>query len=123
MYSKEEFNQYLESIGGLVNGFYPDRDLIKDCDFCDVNIGWYGLIKDLISELIAAGWDKQICQIKEKFGGLRFYPNSMNEECWNLITKYEELSEKTCEKCGKSDDSVLLRNESWLVTLCDECYE
>ena len=63
-------NELLESIGGLKNGYYTNREPIKDSRFFDVDSGWYLLIKDLIEDLIKLGWDKQVCQVKEKFCGL-----------------------------------------------------
>lgn len=39
-------------------------------------------------------------QIKEKFGGLRFYVNGATEKHWNYITFAESMSYKTCEVCG-----------------------
>ena len=120
MLSKEEFEEYLISIGGLVNGWYPDREPIIDAFFCDINKGWYGLVKNLIEELIAAGWDKHIHQIKEKFGGLRFYISEGNNEIYKIIEKYELLSYKTCELCSNEGK---LRKGGWLVTLCDKCLE
>ena len=66
-------NDYLESIGGLENGMYSNKPKITSCDFFDVQVGWYPLIKNLIDELITLGWDKKVTQVKEKFGGLRFY--------------------------------------------------
>lgn len=114
--TEEEFNKYLESIGGLENGYYADRELIKSAGFFEIGPGWYKLVKDLIEELIAAGWDKQVCQVKEKFGSLRFYINSASDECFKIISKYEELSTKTCEECGEPGQ---LRQGGWLATLCD----
>ncbi|MEK6828904.1 MAG: hypothetical protein AABY15_02175 [Nanoarchaeota archaeon] len=115
--NREEFESYLETIGGLVNGYYPDREPIKSAGSFSVNEGWYGLLKNLIDELIAAGWNKQICQVKEKFGGLRFYTNGMTEECFKIVAKYERLSYDTCEVCGGKGE---LRQGGWITTLCDE---
>jgi hypothetical protein len=115
--TSEEFDKYLESIGGLENGYYPDRPKIVNSRFCAVGPGWYEILKNLIDELIAAGWDKQICQIKEKFGGLRFYTNAMSDECYEIVSKYEKLSYKICEKCGEPGE---LRQGGWISTLCDE---
>ena len=68
--TKEKMNEFLESIGGLENGMYLNKPKIISCDFFDVQVGWYPLIKDLINDLIKLGWNKQVCQVKEKFGGL-----------------------------------------------------
>ena len=114
-----EFGEYLKSIGGLINGYYIDREPITH-NMCECDEGWLELIKNCIDECISAGWDKQICQIKEKFGGLRFYINSGNDEVFNIIEKYQKLSYETCEMCG-STENVELRNGSWIRTLCDDC--
>jgi hypothetical protein len=118
--SKEEMNEYLESIGGLENGFYPDSPRIVDSYFFAVDIGWFPLIKDLIEDLIKLGWDKQVCQVKEKFGGLRFYINYGSDEIFKRISEAEKLSYKICETCGQSGE---LRNDiGWYLTLCDKHY-
>ena len=65
--TNEEMDQFLESIGGLENGFFSDRPKIKSNGFLLIENGWFGLVKELIEDCIALGWDKQICQIKEKF--------------------------------------------------------
>lgn len=115
--TNEEFDKFLESIGGLENGFYADRPKIMSHGICSCGNGWYGIIKRLIEDLIELGWDKQICQIKEKFGGLRFYINSGNEEIWQRIQLAESASYITCETCGELGQ---LRGGGWMQTLCDE---
>ena len=121
MMTKEEMNDYLESIGGLENGMYSNKPKITSCDFFDVQVGWYPLIKNLIDELITLGWDKQVTQVKEKFGGLRFYINGGSDEIYNKITEAEKLSHETCELCGKKGE--LRTKIRWFTTLCDEHYE
>jgi len=119
--TKEEMNEYLESIGGLENGFFSDRPPIKDCGFFSVGVGWYPLIKDLIEDLIKLGWDKQVCQVKEKFGGLRFYINGASNDIHNRISEAETLSYETCEVCGGKGE--LRTKIRWYTTLCDKHYE
>ena len=119
--NKLEMDEYLKSIGGLVNGYYPDRPNIFDSHFFAVESGWYPLIKDLIEDLIKLGWDKQICQVKEKFGGLRWYINSGSDEIYNRITDAERKSYTICEKTGKPGE--LRTDIGWYRTLCDEEYE
>lgn len=127
--NKEDFELYLKSIGGLERTWRNERGPVIDAGFFELHEGWYELLKNLIGELIVAGWDKKVVQVKEKFGGLRFYiPSSdvvgdevveikIPQLIRNIIRKYEELSYHTCEKCGK--DGVL-RKGKWIRTLCDE---
>lgn len=114
-------NQFLESINGLENGFYNDRPPIKDCKYFGVEEGWNGIIKELIEDLIKLGWNKQVCQVKEKFGGLRFYINDGSNEIHNRITDAEKKSYEVCEKCGNLGK---LRNDiGWYLTLCEDHYK
>ena len=89
---RNEMDQYLVSIGGLENGFFTDREPIVDSGFFGVNQGWFPIIKSLIDDLIKLGWDKQITQVKEKFGGLRFYINSGSAEIHERILQAETES-------------------------------
>ena len=115
-----DFEKYLESINGLENGYYVDKPPIKDAYFFGVGDGWIPLVQKLIEEAVEKGWDKQICQVKEKFGGLRFYINSASDEVFEIIRKYESLSYETCETCGEKGE---LRKGGWLLTLCDKHYK
>lgn len=117
----KEFEQFLEGIGGLENGFFTDRPPITQRGFFSVDNGWLGIIERLISDLIELGWDKQVTQVKEKFGGLRFYINSGNEDIWKRISLAEQASYITCEKCGDLAD--LRTDIGWYLTLCDEHHE
>ncbi len=112
-------DDFLYSIGGLENDHYKDK-FITDSYFFNVIEGWYPIIKKLIEDLIELGWDKKIRQVKEKFGGLRFYINSGSEEIFNRIRIAEEESYKTCEITGKPGS--LRRDISWIRTLCDDEY-
>lgn len=119
--TNEEVNKYLESIGGLVYAYssFENPKIIKS-RFFECDTGWNKLICDCIQELIDAGWDKEIAQIKEKFGGLRFYPGGCTDKQWEIIRKYEELSYKTCESCGSTED-VTTEGPGWIQSLCKNC--
>ena len=112
-----KLEKYLKSIGGLVNGYFTDKPPIVSAAFFSVSDGWIPLIQKLIEEAIEAGWDKQICQVKEKFGGLRFYINDTPDEVNDVIRKYESLSYKTCEICGEKGE---IRKGGWWKTLCEK---
>ena len=57
-----------------------------------------------------------ITQVKEKFGGLRFYADGGTEEHHNFIRFAEAMSYRTCEQCGAPGET---RNTNWSKTLCD----
>ena len=115
--SDVEFDTFLQGIGGLENGWYAGRDRIMSRGYFAVDNGWLGIVKRLIEDLIELGWDRQICQVKEKFGGLRFYPNATSDDMHNRIRLAEDASYITCEKCGELGT---LRRGNWMSTLCDE---
>jgi hypothetical protein len=95
----------------------PFRSKIYDASSFEISSGWYGLIRALLEELHYAGWNKEICQVKEKFGGLRFYINGGSKEIFDIIHKYEEKSYEICEECGSAGK---VRPGGWIRTLCDE---
>ena len=56
-------------------------------------------------------------QIKEKFGGLRFYFIGGDDVTRGAIELAESMSFRICEQCGKPGRP---RNDGWVQTLCDE---
>lgn len=114
-----EFSAYLQSIGGLKNA-YKENDIITNREYFSYGDGWLQLTRDLIEDLIALGWDKQIYQAKEKFGGGRFYISGATNEIFDRINQWEGQTLKTCEDCGTPDD-VTTEGQSWILTLCKNC--
>jgi hypothetical protein len=89
--------------------------------------GWYELIYSLCERLepmVAALGDRasdfQIVQVKEKFGGLRFYVDGSNAEIEEAIDSASELSILTCEVCG-NPGSLGQDATGWWKTLCASC--
>ena len=115
--TNQEVNEFLESIGGLKSAYYPDR-ILKHRMF-ECGPGWNKLICDLIQNLIDIGWNKEIAQIKEKFGTLRFYPGGCTEEQLKLIVEAERKSSTICEYCGSKD--AKLYTDGWYTTECKDC--
>lgn len=118
--NKEQMDEFLQSIGGLKNGFRLESNPIVNSDFFEVESGWFPLIKELITDLVELGWNKEICQVKEKFGGLRFYINEGSDEIFNRIIKAETESLTICEISGKVGE--LRTDIGWFRTLSDEEY-
>jgi len=118
--TREEMDQWLESIGGLQSGYLADAPPITNSLMFEVDDGWMQLLKDLIQDLIQLGWDRQICQVKEKFGGLRFYINEGSDAVHDRIREAENLSLEICEVTGEPGE---LRGDlGWWRTLSDAEY-
>ena len=79
--------------------------------------GWRPLVRELCHKLFDAGWDGKLSQIKEKFGGLRFYAYTHND----LIDVYETQSYKICQKCSSIHKVKTHDINGWLTTLCANC--
>lgn len=79
--------------------------------------GWDQLIFHLCEKLDFARFSGVVMQIKEKFGGLRFYVNGATPSDYELIREVENESYKTCEICGAPGEPTDL---GWMKTVCDE---
>lgn len=55
-------------------------------------------------------------QIKEKFGGLRFYYQGGDNEISGMVTMAEVWAGRTCETCSNKGEQ---RSGGWIRTLCD----
>jgi len=113
-----------------------------------VGKGWYPLLADLDDELSAIDADYTVTQIKEKFGGLRFYAamssgasemradiigvgsfSKPNEQAAGdpaygqfraAIAAAEDASYRICEDCGEPG-GMCATSTGWWVTLCPAC--
>ena len=56
-------------------------------------------------------------QVKEKFGGLRFYYNGGDDVVDGMVRMAESWAAHTCEVCGNIGSA---RGEGWIRTLCNE---
>ncbi len=94
------------------------------CYGIEFSDGWYNLI-DNLCELLQFHIDKngyqqiEATQVKEKFGGLRFYTTSCDEYISGIINFAETLSYKICEECGSMKD--ITQTKGWVRTLCKGC--
>lgn len=118
-YKDREGEEYWEDDGGPLDYWGIE---------CDD--GWFGIIDQLaaaceaeIQKMADAGieshaWPRS-AQIKEKFGGLRFYLNGpLDEAVWAQIREADEKSFQVCESCGQPGE---LRGQGWVHTACDPC--
>ena len=108
----------------------------------DVGDGWYNLIDTLCSVIqdhldwencegkyeaarkhrppeADGGWQRahqlEAAQVKEKFGGLRFYADGGDDFTSGAIALAEALSFRTCETCGAPGRP---QQGGWIRTLC-----
>ena len=79
------------------------------------------MCKEIKRALKRKGLLKQyrILQIKEKYGGLRWYDNGASAEVNKIISKYEYISERTCGVCG-APATCVTPVEYWRYPYCDE---
>ena len=97
-----------------------------DDSWCEVGVGegWHQLVKTLCGvidnrrKFASTKVDVKVRQIKEKFGGLRFYIDGGDDGIWGAIALAEELSLHMCEECGAPGKQVSPRG--WIKTKCEE---
>lgn len=59
----------------------------------------------------------RVQQIKEKFGGLRFYYDGGDDAIYGMVEMAEAWAHRSCETCGNVGKQ---RNGGWIRTLCDK---
>ncbi len=127
--SDEEYEDYTDR---REKEFYSKYPLIFPrnpiCGF-HCGYGWWPLLDQLCTDLTRELEENAseellqnfaVDQIKEKFGGLRFYVSAANDAINNLIHEAERKSFTICEDCGAPGK---VRNTSWRKTRCDKCHE
>lgn len=92
---------------------YPREDVLKA-----VGPGWHDIVNRLIDDLFVLGWDGSLHQIKEKFGGLRFYIGGGTDAVHGRIRIAESESDRTCDECGAPGEKDY--SKGWILTRCPE---
>lgn len=113
---------------------YPDLYAEKDLSIrescmpwgIETGPGWYFIIKNLSAAITRISKDVRATQVKEKFGGLRFYWRSVNdltedqyESISRAVDAAEEESYLVCEDCGSRED--VQQSKGWIRTECGLC--
>lgn len=62
----------------------------------------------------------KVSQIKEKFGGLRFYYDGGDDKIDGMVRMAEMWAQCTCEMCGKPATKT---TTGWIKTVCDEHFD
>jgi hypothetical protein len=98
--------------------------------------GWYWILEELDQKLLKLDPYYKITQVKEKFGGLRYYFETevegvLREIMYDCQAQAYIKASDTCMDCGKgayrgleySDNTVETRYDGWTYTTCQSCAE
>lgn len=120
----DEFAKYDEFANSMEEK-YPKMFANPYGGFC-VGEGWWPILQALCSNIQHyLNWKNKngevvpqvvVAQIKEKFGGLRFYYDGGDDQIRGMVSMAESWASKTCETCGNPGTS---REGGWIKTLCD----
>jgi hypothetical protein len=125
MNQDQEFIEY-EKFAERMEKSYPKMYAGKYGGFA-VGKGWYPIIERLSSNIQQhIEWVNResevvpqvvVEQIKEKFGGLRFYYQGGDEQVHGMVRMAEAWAGIACEECGGIGKR---RGGGWVRTLCDK---
>lgn len=120
----QEFQQY-ETFAKRMETQFPLMFANKYGGFA-VGAGWYPILESLCTNIQNhIDWkvkqsqpitQVKVEQIKEKFGGLRFYYQGGDDEIHGMVRMAEAWASTTCEECGAPGTR---RGGGWVRTLCD----
>jgi hypothetical protein len=127
MYTEEEYDTFAKKMEEA----YPKLFQEPYGGFC-VGPGWWPILEALCDQIHNhVEWkqnqlekyrrgpgctDVSVRQIKEKFGGLRFYYDGGDDEIRGMVRMAEAWASHACEECGAPGKS---REGGWIKTLCD----
>lgn len=83
-----------------------------------VGPGWKDLINECYDLCEAESPPITVSQIKEKFGGLRFYTGPAKGGFFDEIDAIADRSYRICEVCGEPGKPT---KGGWIKTLCPAC--
>jgi hypothetical protein len=129
---KELQNKLFEKYPKIFKQRELDRTVTAMCYGIACGDGWYALIDTMCgnikNQMENANRNKPeeehvVCeatQVKEKWGGLRFYVQGSDDFIDGIIDLAESMSYRICSQCGNAS----MPNEKkrgWIYTLCDNC--
>ena len=117
----DEFEKY-DAFAKQMEERFPKMFAEPYGGFC-VGEGWWPILEELCSSIQHhIDWKKGACpqvtvaQIKEKFGGLRFYYEGGDDQVCGMVSMAESWAAHSCETCGAPGER---RQGGWIKTLCD----
>ena len=123
--NKENTQRLLTEFPELYGGYYKEPTETAMCWGFECGDGWFDLIYKLSMDIkkhcdLKGSTIPTVFQVKEKFGGLRYYVSSSDDTIRDLIDKAEAESYKTCDICsllGKPS------GQGWIRTRCERHVE
>ena len=122
---KPELDQVLQDKYPLI---FPDRESRYYGSEC--GDGWFNIIDTMCSAIQShidhtnrvnpedPVYQVMVTQVKEKFGGLRFYYVGGDDYCRGIVAMAEAMSYHVCEVC--SDQASTFDDGGWIMTLCEK---
>ena len=121
----EDLNEY-EVFANKMETAYPKMFADRYGGFA-VGAGWWPILEALCANIQShIDWRNResetvpqvvVEQIKEKFGGLRFYYQGGDEQVHGMVRMAEAWADVACEECGAFGKR---RSGGWIRTLCDQ---
>jgi len=119
----DEFEKY-DAFAKRMEDRFPKMFATPYGGFC-CGEGWWPILETLCGQIqhhidwkIKQGNDitqVTVAQIKEKFGGLRFYYDGGDDEICGMVSMAESWASASCEICGAPGSSG---GKGWIKTLC-----
>jgi hypothetical protein len=116
----DEFEKY-DAFAKKMEERFPKMFAEPYGGFC-CSEGWWPILESLCASIQNhIDWKKGECpqvtvaQIKEKFGGLRFYYDGGDDRVRGMVIMAENWAEHSCETCGAPGTSG---GKGWIKTLC-----
>jgi hypothetical protein len=112
-FAKQMEERFPKMFSGKYGGFACGEGwwpiLEKLCSNIQHHIDWKNKQLEVVPQVTVA-------QIKEKFGGLRFYYDGGDEYINGMVRMAEAWADASCEECGSPGKR---RDGGWIKTLCD----
>lgn len=101
---------FAEPYGGFAvgEGWWPILEAL--CGNIQSYLNWKNKMQEVVPQVV-------VHQIKEKFGGLRFYYEGGDDQISGMVRMAEAWAEHACETCGKPGKAT---SSGWIKTACEE---
>lgn len=112
VFAKRMEEKYPKMFAGKYGGFaigegwYPIIESL--CGNIQHYLNWKNKESEIVPQVVVA-------QIKEKFGGLRFYYDGGDDRVVGMVQMAESWADKSCEICSAPGTSG---GKGWIRTLC-----